>query len=373
MDEGKLMQEVAEKRQKLLNFTDIKKTILPKEVKADLRPYQKESFNWLNFLDEFGWGGCLADDMGLGKTVQVLTFLRAQIKKHPKVMNLVVVPTSLVFNWEREIQKFTPDVLYYIHWGTQRMKDAESLEGTQILITTYGTLANDIDFFKDLKFNYAILDESQAIKNPESQRYKAVRLIQARNRLVMTGTPVENNTFDLYAQMTFLNPGFLGSMASFKEYFSTPIDKFADQEAAIKLQKLIKPFILRRTKEQVATDLPEKTESIIYCVMGAKQRKVYEAFRDDIREKLLKKIDEEGINNSGMYILDGMLKLRQICDSPKLIKTEADFGSDSVKLDELMDNVLEKTGNHKILIFSQFVEMLKLIEEKMQHHRIKYE
>ncbi|MEL6639383.1 MAG: DEAD/DEAH box helicase, partial [Bacteroidota bacterium] len=361
-----------EKRRKLRSFQTIKETELPAQLTAELRDYQVEGYNWLNFLDEFQWGGILADDMGLGKTVQILAFLQKQINDRDRV-NLVVVPTSLLFNWENEIEKFTPQIRYKIHHGIDRTTDFRELLDYDLIITTYGLAANDLELFNRIRFNYIVLDESQAIKNPSSKRYKAVCLLRGRNKLAMTGTPIENNTFDLYAQLNFLNPGFLGSQQGFKENFSKPIDGEGDRERAAELQRLIKPFVLRRTKEQVASELPPKVEDYLYCTMEAGQRQVYDAYRNRYRDYLMSKIEEEGLQRSKLFVLEGLLKLRQICDSPELLNDEEDYGKESIKIKELMSQITEKTGRHKILVFSQFVKMLQIIRRRLEQQGLSYE
>ena len=371
--ESKIQLEIAEKKRRLMSFENIQTHPLPSDITATLRPYQHAGYDWLMFLDEFGWGGCLADDMGLGKTLQMITFLKRQTELHPGIPNLVVLPTSLLFNWQRELDKFAPTLTYLNYSGTQRSKDHEQFSNYQIIFTTYGLVANDIELFQNVMFNYVVLDESQAIKNPDSQRYKAVTMLKSRNKAAMTGTPVENNMFDLYAQMTFVNPGLLGNIAHYQNHFSNPIDKNGDVDAANTLRKLIAPFMLRRTKEQVAKDLPMKTEDVLFCEMGPAQRKVYNAFRDNFREMVGKSIDKDGLGNSSMMVLDALLKLRQICNSPALLNTEQDYGSDSVKTDELINHLTEKTGNHKVLVFSQFTSMLALVEKELKNNKIVYE
>ena len=310
--------------------------------------------------------------MGLGKTIQMITFLKSIIDAKPKETNIVIVPTSLLFNWERELNKFAPTIKYLINSGVGRIKDIKELKKHQLIITTYGLIINDIEEIQKLKFNYVVLDESQAIKNPLSQRYKAVCLLKSNNRMVMTGTPVENNTFDLYAQMSFINPGLLGNLNHFKSTFSDPIDKNGDAEAAASLRRLIKPFMLRRTKEQVATDLPDKTEDIIICEMGTVQRKIYDTFKNKYKDMIASSINSDGLGKSSMIVLDALLKLRQICNSPSLIKGE-NLANESVKIQELVRHITQKTGNHKILIFSQFVEMLGLIKKEIQKISVKFE
>lgn len=375
IDDVQVQAELIEKRQRLEEFKEIKKIKLPKKINASLRDYQKEGFNWLNFLDEFGWGGCLADDMGLGKTLQMITFLAHQkeVNTSDAKTNLVIVPTTLIFNWTKEVEKFCPSLKVHVYRGIERDKSLSNFNQYDIVLTTYGSVRADIETLSRYRFNYIILDESQAIKNPVSQIAKAVKLLQAKNRVVLTGTPIENNTFDLYSQMDFLNPGMLGSMELFKMEYSSAIDSRRDKDKAEELKRLIFPFILRRTKEQVAKELPEKTEMTLYCEMSTDQRKVYDAFKNEYRDKLLGLIDTEGMNKSRMHILEGLLKLRQICDSPALLSDDGDFGTESVKLEEITREIQENTGNHKILVFSQFLKMLGLIKNKLQELKIDHE
>ena len=371
-----VLKEITEKKKKLKSFTKIKNIKQPKGIEAKLRDYQLSGISWLNFLEEFSWGGCLADDMGLGKTIQIISFfkyLKDKSKVKKRKTNLVVVPTSLIFNWQDEMDKFCPTLKYKVVYGTNRDKSIDDFGDYDVILTSYGVLMNDIETLKKYKFNYAILDESQAIKNPTSKRYKATRLIKSKNRVALTGTPIENNTFDLYSQMTFLNPGLFGTPADFKKNYSEPIDKNKDIERAKELQQIISPFLLRRTKEQVATELPPKTESVLYCEMGKEQRKVYDAYRNKYRDYLLGKIEDDGLGKSKMYVLEGLTKLRQICDSPVLIKDEDIKTNESTKIKELINTVTEKTGQHKILIFSQFVTMLELIKAELETNEIQYE
>ena len=364
--------ELAEKRRKLKEFTEIKKVRTPRNFHGKLRNYQKAGVSWLNFLDEYRWGGILADDMGLGKTIQILAFLLRQVKKY-KQANLVIIPTTLLFNWKDEIERFTPSLKTHYYHGTNREKDAKIFRKYNVIITTYGTLVKDIEIFRSYRFNYVILDESQAIKNPNSQRFKAASLLRARNRIAMSGTPIENNTFDLFAQMEVVNPGFLGSQNSFKNNYSNPIDKDQDPVVAAELQNKISPFVLRRTKEQVATELPPKTEDYVFCEMEPQQRAVYETFKNKYRNMLLRHIEKDGLQKSKIFVLQGLTKLRQICDSPEILSDKEDYGSQSVKVKELLRHIKEKTGNHKILVFSQFVKMLKVIRRELEKEGVKYE
>ncbi len=376
IDDEVILKELTEKRIKLKNFNNITDTQIPPSINATLRPYQKEGFNWLNFLDEFNWGGCLADDMGLGKTLQVITFLQHIKEKNGAKTNLVIAPTSLVYNWESEVAKFASGLTTLIYHGPDRKKiKTDDFKNYDIVISTYGTAASDIEKLKEFKFNYIVLDESQAIKNADTKRYKAMRLLQGKNRLCMSGTPVENNTFDLYAQFNFLNPGFLGSTEFFKEEYASAIDKHQDLEKTAELRKMVQPFMLRRTKELVADDLPEKTEIVLYCEMGKKQRIIYDSTKKKFKEKILGMIEERGgVQNAAMYVLEGLLRLRQICDSPALLNDDdlGDVSAESAKLDELMEHVTERTGKHKMLVFSQFKGMLALIRHNLEQQNIPF-
>ncbi len=371
IDETEIIEEIANKRKRLAQFTEIAKTKIPTQIKAELRDYQIEGFNWLNFLHDMKWGGILADDMGLGKTLQILTFIQHVIKKN-KTPNLVVVPTSLLFNWKAEVEKFAPKLKIHFHYGSDRAKDTKAFNKKNIIFTTYGTLLRDIEFLTNYQFNYIIIDESQAIKNPTSRRYKAVNLIKAKNRIALTGTPIENSTFDLFAQMNFVNPGFFGSINNFKLNYSNPIDKEGNELIASELQRLINPFILRRTKEKVAKELPPKTENVLYCDMEPEQRKIYDAYLNNYRNKLLKNVEKEGVGKSKMMVLQALTRLRQICDSPSLID-EIDYNNKAIKIQEIVNHITKKTANHKVLVFSQFVGMLSLIKTELDRLSISYE
>lgn len=369
-DEG-TARELSLIKEKISGFESITHIQAPAELKTTLRDYQQQGLNWLNFLDETGFGGCLADDMGLGKTVQVIAFVLSQRNKVQSNVNLVVVPTTLLFNWQAEIEKFAPSIRVITLHGQNRIKKSKDLDQHEIVLTTYGTLQSDIRYLKDHVFNYVILDESQAIKNPDSLRYKTVRLLQSRNRLVLTGTPVENNTYDLYGQLSFACPGLLGGRQHFKELYADPIDLFKDSRRAKELQKKISPFILRRTKEQVAQELPEKTEMVLYCEMGEEQRRLYRSTEKEIRDYLEKTSEE--LPESSMFVLQGITRLRQICDSPALLKDDVFYGDTSAKMDVLMEEIANKAPHHKILVFSQFVGMLDLVKKRLDAQNISYE
>ena len=372
-NDDELFFELEEKYNRLRDFDKINEVEPPEHLKTILRPYQVAGFQWLHYLCNVGWGGILADDMGLGKTVQALSFLQHFRKTFNGLRALVVCPTTLIYNWENEIKKFTPALTYHIHHGSTRTRAIEDLLKYDITITTYGTLRSDIKFFLGVKFDYVLLDESQAIKNPASKVTKAACLLNAKHRLCMSGTPLQNNTFDIYAQMNFLNPGMLGSIEFFRQEFAIPIDKLGEPDRKEHLRRLLYPFILRRTKEQVAKDLPEKQEMILWCEMQAEQRKIYDAYRNDYRSKILGSIDEQGIGRSQFTILQGLMKLRQICDSPAILNEDEVFENHSIKIEELAREITEDMSNHKALVFSQFLGMLGLIRQKLEELGVKYE
>jgi len=372
-NENELSVQLEEKYDRLKEFNQIREVEPPEHLKPILRPYQVAGFQWLNYLQEIKWGGILADDMGLGKTIQALSFIEYYKTQNQSLKALVVCPTTLIYNWENEIKKFTPALTYHIHHGGSRTRDKEEIMKYDVTITTYGTLRSDIKLLTSVPLDYAILDESQAIKNPASKVTKAACLLNAKNRLCMSGTPLQNNTFDVFAQMNFLNPGMLGSMEFFRQEFAIPIDKFGEQERKEHLKKVLYPFILRRTKEQVAKDLPEKTETVLFCEMENEQRKIYDAYRNDFREQILGTIESQGIQRSQLTILQGLMKLRQICDSPSILNETEKFPNHSIKLDELSRELSEDMGNHKALVFSQFLGMLALIRQKLEELGIKYE
>jgi len=372
-DEQELFFQLEEKYERLKENHSIKPIEAPAHLQAILRPYQESGFQWLNYLREVQWGGILADDMGLGKTIQALSFLHHLKAETGTLKAMVVCPTTLMFNWQNEIKKFTPNLTYYMHHGGARSRGNLSDDKIDVIITTYGTLRSDIKQFVEVPFDYVILDESQAIKNPSSKVTKAAGLLKSKNRLCLSGTPLQNNTFDIFAQMNFLNPGMLGSVEFFKHEFSMPIDKFGEKEQKDHLRKLLYPFILRRTKEQVAKDLPEKQEMVLFCEMGDEQRKIYEAYRNDYRDKILGVVENQGIQKSQLTILQGLMKLRQICDSPAIVKEQERFPNVSVKLEEIGREITENISNHKALIFSQFLGMLSLIKDKMRELEVDFE
>ena len=361
LGEESLARVIMDRRlSKLLTFEGIEDQPVSKNFKGTLRPYQKAGYNWMRFLEAYNLGGCLADDMGLGKTIQTLVLLQAQQDAGATHPSLLIMPTSLVYNWQLEAKKFTPKLKVHIFNGYNRSKNLEYFSGFDVIITTYGIARVDIDILKLVRFNYVILDESQAIKNPGSIISQAVMQLNSDHRLVLTGTPLENSTLDLWAQMTFVNPGLLGSQNHFKNEYLNPIEKKADTDKLNKLHSLIKPFILRRQKSQVATELPPKVESVHYCQMTEDQEDAYETAKSYYRNIILQTIDKEGMNRSHMVLLQGLTKLRQIANHPKMV--DDTYHGDSGKFREITDKIETATKEgHKVLVFSQFVKHLSLL------------
>jgi SNF2 family DNA or RNA helicase len=361
--------EIKDFRRKFENFESIQQVEVPVTLLTTLRPYQKQGLNWLNFLDDFNFGGCLADDMGLGKTIQILAFILSQRTKVGHNTNLLVVPTSLIFNWQAEVAKFASSLKIHTIYGAERVKSIADFDNYELVLTSYGTMLSDVNFLKDYTFNYIFLDESQNIKNPTSQRYKAVKLLKARNRIAITGTPIENNSFDLYGQLSFACPGLLGTLQYFKEIYAVPIDQFKVRKRAQELHSKISPFILRRTKQEVASELPDKTEMVLHCPMGEEQRGIYLAYEREFRE-YISATTQEDLPKRSMHVLKGLTKLRQICDSPQLLDGVRLPGNQSSKIDALITEIESKSPNHKILVFSQFVAMLDLIKKELVKRHI---
>ena len=382
-------------RDELLRFQGVAPQDPPPGFAGELRAYQRDGLGWMEFLRKFGFGGCLADDMGLGKTVQVLALLEQRRLLHAAAGNgqadgggngsadgattgngssrpsLVVVPRSLVFNWKQEAAKFTPGLRVLDHSGATRDKDARNFSSHDVILTTYGTLRRDAAYFKDVDFDYLILDEAQAIKNASSESAKATRLLRGGHRLALSGTPVQNHLGELWSLFEFLNPGMMGAAAAFREAGVGATE--SDPEARTLLAKALRPFILRRTKEQVAKELPEKTEQTLYCEMEADQRKLYDELRDHYRASLLDRIAKEGLNKAKIQILEALLRLRQAACHPGLIdKSRSKEGS--AKLDTLLGHVAEVLDEgHKVLVFSQFTSLLAIVRDRLDEQKTVYE
>lgn len=351
------------KLQKLADFEEIEDIDVPHGFKGILRAYQKAGYNWFQFLRKYNFGGCLADDMGLGKTVQTIALLQ-KIKEENEAAgthttSLIIMPTSLIYNWMNETKKFAPGLKIHAHTGSFRNKDVEMFSKYDIIFTTYGISRVDIEFLKTFYFDYIILDESQNIKNPASKSFKAVKSLKSKQKLILSGTPVENTVNDLWTQMSFINPGLLGSQSLFYSEFVVPIEKKKDEEKAAKLQALIKPFVLRRTKTQVATELPPKTENLFYCEMSEEQKEYYEKVKSEYRIALLMNLEEGTFRKSQIQVLQGLTKLRQIANHPGMI--DEHYEGDSGKFENVihtLENVLSR--GHKVLVFSQFVKHLDI-------------
>lgn len=365
--------QLKEKVSSLAKVKEVQEVGLPKGLKAELRSYQQQGYNWMSFLQEFSFGGILADDMGLGKTLQTLSLLQMEKEKEVGQPSLVILPTSLVHNWVAEAGKFTPQLRILVHTGSQRNTDLRFFPKYDVIITTYGLVRQDLEMLQQFPFHYLILDESQMIKNPGSKTAKAVKDLKARFRLSLTGTPVENTLMDLWSQMTFLNPGLLGSERFFRDFYITPIEKFGDEKRTEKLKRLIHPFILRRTKVQVATELPEKVEQVHYCEMTDAQQQLYDETKNSYRNYLLG-MDEGEFKRSKLNILAGLQKLRQIAIHPGLVEEGIENGlEESGKFQEyarLLDEVISKGS--KVLVFSQFVRLLKLFRADLEKRGISY-
>jgi len=358
-------------RQNLRQFEGVVALDSPPGFHGELRPYQREGLGWLDYLQRFGFGGILADDMGLGKTIQVLALLqRRRAHRQAKGPSLAVVPRSLVFNWVQEAAKFTPRLRVLDYTGPGRHSLRESFADYDLIITTYGTVRTDIAELTQFEFDYAMLDEAQAIKNAESQSAKAARLLRSRHRLAISGTPIENHLGELWSIFEFLNPGMLGSDTVFKRYLGSGTS--LEQTDRALLAKTLRPFILRRTKQQVVQDLPEKTEQTLYCDMEAEQKRCYEELRAHYRDALLRK-DTAELNRSKIEVLEALLRLRQAACHPGLINPEL-VGETSAKLDLLLPSIAEVVEEgHKVLVFSQFTSFLAIVRERLEQEKITYE
>ncbi|MFD1184650.1 DEAD/DEAH box helicase [Pontibacter rugosus] len=362
---------MSRKMEKLREFETIEDQPLPVGFVGELRPYQKAGYNWLHFVQNYKFGGCLADDMGLGKTVQTLAMLQHRKESGADTASLLVMPTSLVYNWINEAQKFTPNLRILNYTGTYRDKSVEQFNNYDVVLTSYGIVRLDADLLLSYYFDYIILDESQAIKNPDSNTSRAVRSLKSRHKLILTGTPVENSTMDLWSQMSFINPGLLGNQHFFRNEFLKPIEKEKDEQKTRKLHALIKPFILRRHKSQVAKELPAKIEHTTLCKMTEEQEHAYEETKSYYRNKILTSLEENGPGNTQFMLLQGLTKLRQIANHP--LMTDTGYEGESGKLKEVLrmtKNVVAK--GHKVLIFSQFVKHLDIIKKALDEREITY-
>lgn len=359
-----------ELRCKVREFSGIETPNEPEGFAGELRPYQRSGVGWLKFLTEFRFGGCLADDMGLGKTIQFLALLQDRLKggalERP---SLIVVPKSLIFNWHQECTKFTPDLNVLEYTGLHRTGLRRKFAKAHVILTTYGTVRRDILHLKETTFEYVVLDEAQAIKNPGSQVAKAARLLVANHRVALTGTPIENHLRDLWSIFEFLNPGMLGRASIFKLHTS----EAGDDESRKLLSQALKPFILRRTKREVAKELPEKLEQTIHCQMAKQQELLYNELRDHYRGSLVGMVKKQGLAKSKIHVLEALLRLRQAACHPALLD-EKHIDEPSAKLDVLglhLSDLLEE--GHKALVFSQFTSYLAIVKRYLDQKGIVYE
>lgn len=386
-------QEVAidQKLARLQSFEEMVDRSAPEGFHGTLRPYQQAGFNWFYFLKGYGFGGCLADDMGLGKTIQALVLLQKEKElaaaEGKRVCSLVVMPTSLIYNWQREAEKFVPDLQLLVHVGPNRSKDPQTFRAYDVVLTTYGIARVDEEMLHSFQFHYILLDESQHIKNPSSKAFKMVRGLNAAYRLVLSGTPIENSIADLWSQMTFLNPGLLGSNRYFNKEFVLPIEKKKDEPTARRLQAIIKPFVLRRTKEQVAEELPPKSEQIVYCEMEEDQRAYYEKIKSEYRNMILEAegsdrlvADRTGLPASGaaslkinspIALLQGLTKLRQVANHPRMI--DETYSGSAAKFQQVLEQLdMALQRSNKVLLFSQFVKQLHIFRSYFDKKGIPY-
>ena len=357
-------------REKLQASERITPASEPKGFRGTLRDYQLEGLGWLDFLRELGIGGCLADDMGLGKTVQVLALMQSRrLTRRERTTSIVLAPKSVIFNWIEEAERFAPELEVLDYTGTDRKARLGDAGRYDLLLTTYGTLRRDIPTLKDIHFDYAILDESQAIKNHNSQVAKASRLICADHRLALTGTPVENHIGELWSLFEFLNPGMLGGSTAFKDLAKGETDR-----ATIKLlARALRPFILRRTKAQVLTELPEKTEQTLHCELSPSEREHYDELRDHYRSQLLGTVHELGFNKTRMHVLEALLRLRQAACHPGLLDSERtdDLSAKLQTLEKQLEEIVAE--GHKVLVFSQFTSLLAIVRKRLEKQGIVYE
>lgn len=336
-------------------------------IKATLREYQNYGYRWLRYLYMNELGGCLADDMGLGKTIQTIALLSSIYPQENK-STLIVMPKSLIYNWANEIKKFNPNLTVGVYYGTNR--DIDEAMKSQIILTTYGTVRNDVMSISKIKFQLVVLDESQNIKNINSQITKAVMLLDSDHRLALSGTPVENNLGELYSLFRFLNPNMFGSADEFNRFYVNPIQRDNDSDIVKELRKKIYPFILRRTKKEVLKDLPEKVEKTMYIEMNDKQKKLYEERRNFYYELVNTHVKEHGIAKSQFFILQALNELRQIASNPE---SKSDNSISSSKRSVLMHNILDAVANnHKILVFTNFIKTIENITEDLEEKGIKY-
>ncbi|MDR1171825.1 MAG: DEAD/DEAH box helicase [Bacteroidales bacterium] len=375
----------------LCNVDEMEPGDAPERIHATLRPYQLQGVAWLRVLHDHRLGGCLADDMGLGKTLQAITLLQSVLDdetvsspgpeseartaqpstKFYLKSSLVVMPSSLVHNWANEINRFAPHLKVLKYVGPDRQNHHTNFAEYHIVLTTYGVLRNDAEILRKYHFLYAILDEAQYIRNPESATCQSAMLIEADHYLTLSGTPVENTLTDLWAQMNFLNRGLLGDLNFFRTHFSIPVEKHNDETARTRLQRLVQPFLLRRTKQEVTPELPELTELVRYCEMTDMQRSIYEEEKSKMRNEIIESIEEQGVEKSGMMVLRALGRLRQLAIHPAMI--HPGYAADSGKFDQIVESLDNlRSEGHKALLFSSFTKHLDMVAARLQTENIPY-
>ena len=388
-------KETLEKLEALNSAKGLPELDLPEGLEASLRSYQVEGYHWLCFLQKNGFGGCLADDMGLGKTLQAIAvLLRSKVGGEPssftrqdpdqageqgqfslfsdapgKLTSLIVLPASLLHNWYRECRRFAPGLKVLMHVGNQRNRELTNFTYYDLVLSTYHTVRQDSEQLSGFRFHYLILDESQMIKNPSSKLYNAIITLQSDHRLVLTGTPIENSLTDLWSQINFVNPGLLGTLGFFKRSFVQPIEKKGDEEREEKLKELINPFILRRTKMEVAQELPPVYEQVRYVNMTESQYRIYEEEKSQVRNALMENLEEIGLEQSSIMVLQALTRLRQIANHPDLVDEYE--GEDSGKFTEVYRDIESVISEgHKVLVFSSFVKHLDLFKTRLEEEGI---
>lgn len=339
-------------------------------IKAELRDYQKKGFEWMVLLSEINAGACLADDMGLGKTLQTITYMAHVAEKHESTKMLVICPASLIYNWQNEIEKFAPHFKTHIYYGPNRDFKQFIHNDEDILICSYAKARNYFKQLSTIVWDVMVLDESHNIRSIKAQTTQVIHQLKAQSNIILSGTPMVNNTFDLYAQFEVILPGYFSGQEFFNSSYALPIDKMRNALAIQNLNKLTKPFILRRTKQQVATDLPEKIETVLYCEMNEDQREAYDSVKQEVGSSVFLGIQANGLEKSRLSIIQAIGKLRQICSHPKLVANGEFDATSSIKLNLLMEEIERNLGNHKVLVFSQYIGMLNEISQELQTREI---
>ncbi|HBE40738.1 MAG TPA: hypothetical protein DDW27_05960 [Bacteroidales bacterium] len=378
------------KLKKLLNPKDLQTINPPMGLTCEMRPYQVDGLNWMYWLQTSGLGGCLADDMGLGKTVQTIALLQYNIESikprsgpgvitsltlfdppAQRLTSLIIVPASLIYNWQNEIKRFAPGMNIFCYTGINRKKASGLFHTFDIILSSYHTVRQDIELIIPFRFHYIILDESQVVKNPASRLFSSVSRLNSDHRLVLTGTPVENSLTDLWTQMSFINPGLLGPLEFFRREFSGPIVRKNDEQRELKLKRIIRPFILRRTKEMVASDLPPVSEQTVFCDMTEEQAGIYEKEKSAVRNLIIGNKGSAQKQKTAIEILQGLTRLRQISNHPVL--ADEDYSADSGKFERVVQDIESVISEgHKILVFSSFVKHLNIYVNALSHRGISF-